>query len=324
MTNNTFKHTENLPVATATRRTALALLCLLPVALAAGCGGGGGGGGGGAATVTGRILLVSTAQPPDPAATVTVGGKSATTAIDGTFVIQGASEKATTMTVAATGVRSLTQVIPALAAGATTDLGNVYLLMLTDQMTLPDGTVVPATYTANVSGKVASADTGAAISGADVRVNGMRTTSAADGTFALSAMPAGLGRGSAQIGVLRATGYEDKPLVLDLELETGANDLGTILMSAPVGGIPGSPNTIAGTVTLQGVASAANVVVGLVDGGGSEVATVVTAADGKYGFWVAKGSYTLRFTAPGFAMKTAAAEVLRLDRVVTVNVTLTP
>ena len=301
---------EMASLATRTRRNVALMLCLLPLVSTAGCGGGGGGGGGGSATVTGRVLLVSTAQPPDPVATVTIGGRSTTTALDGTFLLQNVSASATTATVAAAGQQTLTQPLPALASGSATDIGEVYLS--------EDG------YTSSVSGRVARADTLAAIAGADIRIDGRRTTSAADGSFSMSSLPVGLGRGGAQIGVVHATDFDDKALVLDFELDNGANPIGDVLMAPKVGGIPGGPATVSGKVTLQGQSSASGATVAIVDAGGTEVGIVVTAADGAYGFWVGKGSYTLRFTATGFQLKNVPVTVTRNDVPQTMNVTLVP
>src|SRR5689334_6906635 len=66
---------------------AVIVLTLALFAGLAGCGGGGGGGNnsGTPVTVTGRVLRAETGLAPDPAATVTIGGTSVTTAADGTF-----------------------------------------------------------------------------------------------------------------------------------------------------------------------------------------------------------------------------------------------
>jgi hypothetical protein len=305
------QRTEIASLATITWRIAGSLLCLIPLALATGCGGGGGGGGStGSATVTGRILLVSTAQAPDPVATVTIGGASTTTGTSGTFTLTNVSTKATTVKIVATGETTLTQALPTLTDGATTDLGDIYLCA--------------DTYTASMTGTVVSADTLDAISGATVRINGFIATTAGNGSFTITGLPIGLGSGSAQVGVIKATGYDDKYLTLDYELDSGANNIGQIVMSPPVTTVPGGPKTLDGTVTLQGSSDATDTEVEILNSTGTVLGTYYTSSDGAFAFWVGKGTYTLRFTATGYSLKTVDVTITNIATVKTVNVTLTP
>src|SRR5262245_20346848 len=93
-----------------------------------GCGGGGGGGSA-PATVAGRVMLVSTGQPLS-GATVSVGGQSFTTGVDGIFTIPGvpSNNSNLNLTITATGVRTLTQKVPSLTPSTTTNLGDIFLL----------------------------------------------------------------------------------------------------------------------------------------------------------------------------------------------------
>lgn len=273
---------------------------------------GGGGGGGPTADVRGRILLVTTNLPPNPPATVSIAGASPVqTLVDGTFIVRNASANATEIIVTASGMTRLQQKLPRLTANTVNDLGDIFL---TD-----------STYDAEVRAVVVRADTLDPVAGATVRMSGLTTTSGADGSFVLKNLPVGLGGSSNPVGLIRATGFEDKPIVLDFPLGAGVNDLGEIQISPPVGGLPGGPTTIQGKVTLQGQTVHTGTTVTLIrDADGVELGSVLTLADGSYGFWVPVGDYQLRAERSGYQTQTVPVSVLRLDQPVTVNILLVP
>ncbi|NUQ71540.1 MAG: carboxypeptidase regulatory-like domain-containing protein [Chthonomonadales bacterium] len=283
----------------------------LAVALIGGAGCGGGGGGP-KADIRGRILLVTTGQPPNPSATVRVDGAGAvTTFADGSFTIRNASAAATLIEVTAAGMTALRQTLPPLTENAVNDLGTIFM---TD-----------TAYDASVDGTVVRSDTLAPVAGASVTISGKKTTTNASGFFSLADLPAGLGGIGIAAGLIRATGFEDKVLEFDLPLGTGMNHLGDIPISPPVGGIPGGPTTIKGKVTLQGQTVHSGTTVTLKrTSDGQVLGSVTTQDDGSYGFWVPVGQYEVRAERAGFTAQTAAAEVVRLDATITVNMTLTP
>jgi hypothetical protein len=298
-------------------RRAGAWLAAGVVALTAlGCGGGGGGAA--PADVIGRILLTTTGQPPNPAATVSVAGAAAVqTAVDGSFTIRNASSAATQIVVSAAGMTTLRQTLPALIANAVNDLGDVYM---TD-----------STYDADVDGVIVRADTLAPITGATVVLSGKRAVSAANGAFAIQDLPVGLGGLGLAVGKVTATGFEEKPIIIDLPLGATAppdnlvNHLGDILVSPPVGGIPGGPTTISGQVLLQGQTLHTGTTVTLIRRPDLvELGWVLTTDTGSYGFWVPAGDYRLRAERTGYQTKTVDVTLVRPDQPVTANLTLVP
>ena len=157
----------------------LALLAALVIATMSiwGCGGGGGGGGGGATTtILGRIINASTGVPPNPGASINIGGSTTTQLSDGTFTFV-APASASTATITATGVKTLTLPI-SLDPAKPNDLGDVYLS--------------DTGYDATVTGRVVTTITGSTkpVAGAVVTLAGAKTTSLADGTFTLTGLPA--------------------------------------------------------------------------------------------------------------------------------------
>lgn len=283
-----------------------------------GSGCGGGGGGGLPADIRGRILLVTSGQPPNPAANVTVAGASSVQTLgDGTFLVRNAAASATEITVSAAGVTTLRQALPTLTPNAVNDLGDIFL---TD-----------STYNADIDGAVVHSDTLAPVAGALVRVSGKSVVTGANGEFAIQGLPVGLGGSDLAVGLVRATGFEDKPLVLDIPLGATAppdnlvNHLGDILLSPPVGGIPGGPTTIRGKVTLQGQTVHTGTSVTLIRAAdGQELGSALTLQDGSYGFWVPVGQYRVRADRAGYQSQTVNASVTRLDVPVIVNMTLVP
>lgn len=291
-----------------------ALLCLPLV----GCGGGGGGGGS-TGDIVGQVLLVETDQPPSPAATVAVGGQNITTDTQGNFILRGVSTGGTaTLTVTAPGVQTLTQTLPILKANATNSLGTIYVLQTSS---------TSASYKATASGTVVRADTGAIVTGATVTLNGQKQVTPSSGKFSFSGLPVGLGATGKSIGVITASGFDDKQIVLDLGLGASPpdNDLGSIPLSPPVGTIPNGPSTLRGQVTVQGVSDPSGTTVTLIkQTTGATVGVYTVGSDGKYAFWVVAGSYTLRASRTSFQTATQNVTLVSPDQPITTNLTLTP
>jgi hypothetical protein len=278
-----------------------------------GCGGGGGGAP--PADVSGRILLTTTGQPPNPAATVTIAGRSIQTLNDGTFILRGVASDSRQIQVTAQGLQPLTQSLPTLTANQVNNLGDIFLS--------------DTGYTAVVKGRVVRADTLAELAGATVRISGQVTTTDANGTFTLTGLPVGLG-GTLEVGLIKAASFEDKPVRIDPPLGASPpdNDLGDIPVAPPVGGIPGGPTTIRGTVSLQGQTNLSLTTVTLINkSNGQTLGTQVTAADGKYGFWVPAGQYQVKAEHPGppaFQPQTKDVTLSRTDQPQTADFALIP
>lgn len=281
------------------------------------------GGGGGRkvfAIIQGRVLVVSNVAGDPPlvvqGARVTAGGASATSDAQGNFNLR-APANARSITITAQGLPTLTQNLPTLDPEPTINqLGDITLAQ------------AGSDYSATASGKVLRADTLDPILNAKVLLNGQVFFTTADGAFHFSNLPVGLGQGGTPVGLITAPGFEDKPIIRDFPLESSPpdNDLGGILLSPPVGGTPGPPSNIRGTITLQGQNDHSGTTVTLIDRSTSQPvgAPQMTGTDGKYGFYVVAGQYTVRAEHAGFQTQTRNVDLARPDQPVTVNITLVP
>ncbi|MEP6756949.1 MAG: hypothetical protein ABJA67_15700 [Chthonomonadales bacterium] len=278
---------------------------------------GGGGGGTPPADVTGRILVVSSGSTL-AGASVAVGGTTFTTLTDGVFTLRGISSTAPSLTVTATGIKPLTLPLTGLKANSLNDLGDIYVLNATDT----------GTYTATASGQIVRSDTLAAVPGAKVKLSGQVTTADSTGHFAFTGLPVGLGTAIQPVGLVTATGFEDKPIQLDFPLVAPPpdNNLGQIQISPPVGGIPSGPFNIKGKISLTGQTDLSGTVVTLNDKAtGNLIGTFTTLADGNYGFWVIAGHYTITAThtgPPAFTPKTADVVLVNINVPIVTNATL--
>ena len=292
------------------------LLALVSVSISLwGCGGGGGGNGGGGATTTvlGRIINASTGVPPNPGASINIGGTTATQIADGTFTFAPPSN-ATAATITATGVKTLTLPI-SLDPAKSNDLGDIYL-----SDTGYDATVTGRVVT-NISG------TTQAIAGAVVTLAGQKTTSLADGTFSLTGLPVDLGNSlppaqsngqAGFFGKITATSFDTKLIVAEnipFPLKSGANPLGDFVISQTSTTTPLPPYTIKGVVTNGGTA-ASGVTVSL-KSGALNLGSTMTDSTGTYYFWVVPGDYTMTATNGTGSSKTVAATLVLLDAPVT-------
>ena len=285
-------------------------LAALAVMLA-GCGGGGGGNGGGGGgtpvTVTGRVLRAETGIAPDPAATVTIGGTSVTTAADGTFTFSPPSG-AKSATIAATGSQTRTITI-SLSTTTANNLGDIY--------------ISDTGYTANVTGRVVAAVNGTItpVGNATVTIASVSATTATDGTFTLMGLPVDLGNVTGVFGKVSATGFEDKPITdanLQFPLAAGNNPIGDLLIAAPSGSTPLPPYTIKGVVKVGGTAQSGVTVVLMttVNGTQQTIGSTTTDSTGAYTFWVVPAAYTVQAT-NGASNQSVNVTLVRLDLPVT-------
>jgi hypothetical protein len=263
-----------------------AVLLALGLALMAGAVGCGGGGGGGTPTQSGNVTVLGTVLDAESLAApssgaITINGKTANTAADGTFQLTNVAATATTATVTASGEqpRTLTLKIPAKTTSL--DLGDIYM---------------SATgYNASASGTVVTPKSGAnqPVGGATVTIAGTSVLTGTDGTFSIPNLPVGLGTDpTTPIGTVHATGFVDKPIVSQFVFTAGDNPLGALLIQTPVNSTaPPPPYTVSGQVTHSGTAQP-NVTVAIFSGA-TQLGTAQTDANGTYYFWVVPGNYTV-------------------------------
>src|SRR5579871_1792841 len=277
------------------RRMLSALMAAACMAVLTACGGGGGGGG--SVTLKGTILLLSTGNPVT-GATVSALGSSFTTVADGTFTLTNVSPSATQLTVTATGAKPLTQPLPTLTSGETLNLGNIYLV---------DSTDTTNGYTANVSGVVERGDNHNPVAGAQVVISGQVAITGADGSFAFTHVPSGIGGNSTPIGLATPPAGSGllnvaTPIVTEFPLAVGNNNPLLVILPPPVSSqIPGVPADISGTISLQGLTDLSGTTVNLLNKAtGTIVVTETTGASGAYGFYVAGGQYTVQAVHTGY------------------------
>lgn len=282
---------------------ALLALCIFMGALS-GCGSGGGTSFA-PVLVTGKVLLVETGQPPNPAATVNIGGPNSLTTATGDFSLMAASN-ATSVIVTATG--SMTRTLPvSLVANVTNNLGTIYLSN--------------TGYTATVTGRVVTTLSGVsqAVGNATVTISGSQVKTGTDGKFTITNLPVGLGNTAGVVGKVTASGFEDKPITdlnLGAPLTAGNNNIADLVIATPIGTTPPPPYTIKGVVQVAGKPVSGALVA--IATGGSTLGTTTTDSTGTYFFWVVPASYTLTATNPSAgAMQTVSAQLISLDTPVT-------
>ena len=270
------------------RRAFIGFVALTLFAALTGCGGGSSGGGPGPGTptsVTGRILRAENSAV-EAGTTIKVGSQTATSTSDGTFTIANVDVNTKTATITPAAPAVARTLALSLTAHIVNNLGDVF--------------VSDAGYTASVSGTVVGQVNGAqqVIGGATVTIAGSQVKTGTDGTFTINNLPIGLGTDpNAAIGTISAPNFESKQIFTQFVLATGNNNLGTLLLGAPVTTTPPSlPYTISGTVTAGGK-PAANAEVDIVAGsGGQLLGNTSTDQNGNYFFWVVTGQYTVTAT----------------------------
>lgn len=293
-----------------TRRGFLWLAVLAVFAALAGCGGGGSGGGPGAGTptsVTGRILRAENGAA-EAGTTIKIGNQTATSATDGTFTFANVDATAKTATITPAAPAVARTLALSLTAHIANNLGDVF--------------VSDTGYTASVSGTVVGQINGTQqpVGGATVTLAGSQVKTGTDGTFKIDNLPVGLGTDpNTSIGTISAPNFESKPIFTQFALATGNNDLGTLLLGAPVSTTPPSlPYTISGTVTSGGKPAVNADVTIAVGGGGQLLGTTRTDQNGNYFFWVVTGQYTVSATV-GSSSQSVVVTLQALDAPATAN-----
>lgn len=281
-------------------------VCAFAIAIAftlLGCGGGGGGGGGGH-TVDGRVLDVSTGGPPNPAVTVRIGSRSATTSlVDGSFTIGAVPSGASSLTVETGTPPDWSFAIG--PVNANIDVGDLW--------------IGPERVT--VTGTVLDAATNNPVANANVRFAGRSGITNASGVFSLLDVAYSSATQTAFWGIvgrITALGY------VQAEFSAQPNTaIGSVVTVDPIlltpssnPDPPGTPYNIWGLITAPGGPSGSVV---RLKQGGVDVRVFNVGADGRYLFFVAPGSYVISAskgasTAPDVAVTlTQTNEVIRRD-----------
>ena len=127
--------------------------------------------------VTGKLHIGSATGAALSGATVTCGGKSATTGTDGAYTITGITAGTQILSFSKTGYKPSSRTIT-ITAGQTFNAGNNFLV------------AVPTT--GGVTGKLhIGSATGAALSGATVTCGGKSATTGTDGAYTITGITAG-------------------------------------------------------------------------------------------------------------------------------------
>jgi|GEM_PF-5826516 len=215
----------------------------------------------GTASLTGTV---SSASGAVSGATVSVQGKTATTASDGTYTITGLASGATTVAVSKTGFTTASQTTT-LNTGSNTF--NVTL-------------IASSSGTTTLSGLV-TISTGGALAGATVSLQGKTATTGNDGKYAFSDLVSGPATVS-----FSKIGFQGQSK--QVTLTAGSNTLDAAL-------VPTSPRaSLSGTVTFNGNGVAGAVV-------SAQGLSVVTGSDGTYQFGdLSTGSTTVTTQKDGF------------------------
>lgn len=288
------------------RRNLCVLLLLALTSLLTGCGGGGGGGGttGNGTSVSGVILRAENSAAV-AGATINVGGVQGTSASDGSFLLQNVSSTVTTATLTPPSPALKRTLVLTLTKGIVNNLGNIY--------TSDTG------YTATAVGTVVAPINGTQqpVGGATVTIAGTQVVTSTTGAFTVPNLPIGLGQdANTPVGIISATDFDPKPIFAPYVFAAGNNQLGTLLLGAPVGNTaPGQPYTIQGKVTVNGNPTA-GIALLISNSAGTQLGTTSSDASGNYSFWVVPGTYTISATS-GTTNKTVTVTLAALNVPVT-------
>ncbi|MCX7993074.1 MAG: hypothetical protein N2651_05350, partial [Fimbriimonadales bacterium] len=200
-----------------------------------GCGGGGGSFGP-STLLQGRVVLVSTGQPPNPAATVIVGTQSVRTSTqEGAFQMR-VPPTATQLIVRTPGLPDFTFNLPPLQAGQTVNLGDLYV----------------GTQTISVQGRIVDALTQQPVGEAVIALLGQRARSnPSTGRFTLNGVaydPQGV---LDPEGEVQKEGYISRRFFADAPVIDGVMDVGDLLLLRQTDdNPPGQPGNVRGVVQV--------------------------------------------------------------------------
>lgn len=252
--------------------------------LLAGCGGGGGGLLGPSTLLQGRVVLVGTGQPPNPPATVIVGGQSVSTSTqEGAFQLR-VPPNATQLLVRTPGLPDFTFTLPPLQAGQTVDLGDLYV----------------GAQTISVQGRVVDALTQQPIGEAVITLLGQRAQSnPITGRFTLNGVaydPEGV---LDPEGEVFKTGYLLRRFLADQPVIDGVMEVGDLLLLRETDdNPPRQPGNVRGTVQVP-LSDAVGVRIDVYTPPDSLIANesvILSQPSGAFQLWLLPGEYRLVFT----------------------------
>jgi len=260
------------------------LLGVFPVltALLAGCGGGGGFFGP-SALLQGRVVLVSTGQPPNPPATIIVGRQSVRTSTqEGAFQLR----VPTTATQLIVRLRELPDFIfplPPLQAGQTVDLGDLYV----------------GRQTIAVQGRIVDALTQQPVGEATVSLLGQRAQSnPTTGRFTLNGVAYDPDTLDPE-GEVRKAGYLPRRFLADQPVINGVMDVGDLpLLPETDDNPPGQPGNVRGVVQVP-LDTPVNTRIDVYtppDALIADESVVLSQQSGAFRLWLLPGEYRLVFT----------------------------
>jgi hypothetical protein len=225
-------------------------------------------------SITGTVMITGTSTGIS-GATVTVDSASATTASNGTYTLSSVPPGTHTITVTRSGYETHTGTVT-VTSGQNTSHPTIYM------------TALPGSITGTV--RISGTSTG--ISGATVSIGVASTTTAGDGTYTLSDVPAGT-----YTITVTATNYQTH--TGSVTVTAGQNT------SHPTIYLTLTPGSITGTVMISGTSTAisgATVSIG--------VTSTTTASNGTYTLSsVPPGTYTITVTKSGYQTHTGSVSV---------------
>ncbi|GIV08152.1 MAG: hypothetical protein KatS3mg019_0243 [Fimbriimonadales bacterium] len=265
-----------------TRLLYFGLAAILSVVLTS-CGGGGGSLGP-SALLQGRVVLVSTGQPPNPPATVIVGGQSVNTNTqEGAFQLRAPID-ARQLTVRTPGLPDFTFNLPPLQAGQTVDLGDLYV----------------GVQTISVQGRIVDALTQQAVGDAVVTLLGQRALSnPTTGRFTLNSVaydPEGV---LDPEGEVQKSGYIPRRFLADAPVIDGVMDVGDILLLSQVDdNPPGQPGNVRGVAQVP-LSDAVGVRIDIYTPPSAPTpidSVILSQPSGAFQLWLLPAQYRLVFT----------------------------
>jgi hypothetical protein len=252
-------------------------------ALLTGCGGGGDGGFfGPSALLRGRVVLVSTGQPPDPPATVIVGRQSVRTSTqEGAFQLR-VPTTATQLTVRTQGLPDFTFTLPPLQAGQTVDLGDLYI----------------GRETIAVQGRIVDALTQQPVGEATVSLLGQRAQSnPTTGRFTLNGIA--YDPELDPEGEVRKTGYLPRRFLADQPVIDGVMEVGDLpLLPETDDNPPGQPGNVRGIVQVP-LDTPVGARIDVYTPPNAPIANesvILSQPSGAFRLWLLPGEYRLVFT----------------------------
>jgi len=258
-------------------------LALALVIVLSACGGGGGSFGA-SALLQGRVVLVGTGQPPNPAATVLVGSQSVRTSTqEGSFQIR-VPVNATQLIVRTPGLPDFTFNLPPLQAGQTVDLGDLYV----------------GTQSISVQGRIVDALTQQPVGEATITLLGQRAFSnASTGRFTLNGVaydPQGV---LDPEGEVQKDGYIPRRFLADAPVIDGVMDVGDLLVLQQTDdNPPGQPGNVRGAVQVP-LSDAVGVRIDIYSPPNATApneSVVLSQPSGAFQLWLLPGEYRLVFT----------------------------